>query len=388
MPELTISLDQLRVDLAHIPSRAHGEATVLSPGSTEEVSQLLRYCNERALPVQIVGAGTKRHWGGVPQAAVVIDTARLSGVREHPWQDLTATVGAGTPWAEMQRVLARHGQFVALDPLWPESATAGGVLAANDSGALRIRYGSARDLVIGMTLVLADGTIARTGGKVVKNVAGYDLHKLMIGAFGTLAVISEVTFRLHPLPVARAAYVVQSSRSDAIGAVVAAIRISHINPEAMQLRTTPGGFALDVVLAGSPEVLAGKAEELAKLAEAHGITSFAPQADSSTMQARERLFVSEGETIVKATMLPSAVPAALDEIARAGTAGVAFPFGIAYAAFAGLAQIPSSLRELVTEANGSLTILGEPESPTALMREVKRQFDPNHILNRGVMGGI
>ena len=113
---------------------------------------------------------------------------------------MTATVEAGCSWSAMQAALARHGQFVALDPLWPDRATVGGIVATNDSGPLRLRYGSLRDLIIGMTIVLADGTIARTGGKVVKNVAGYDLHKLMTGAFGTLGIITEVTFRLHSVP--------------------------------------------------------------------------------------------------------------------------------------------------------------------------------------------
>jgi glycolate oxidase FAD binding subunit len=100
----------------------------------------------------------------------------------------------------MQQSLAKHGQFVALDPLSPDRATIGGIAATNDSGSLRLRYGSLRDLIIGMTIVLADGTIARSGGKVVKNVAGYDLHKLMIGAFGTLGIITEITFHLHSIP--------------------------------------------------------------------------------------------------------------------------------------------------------------------------------------------
>ena len=112
---------------------------------------------------------------------------------------MTCTVEAGCTWAAMQSELAHHGQMVALDPLWPERATVGGIVAANDGGALRLKYGGLRDLIIGMTVVLADGTIAKTGGKVVKNVAGYDLHKLMTGSFGTLGVIAEVNFRLHPL---------------------------------------------------------------------------------------------------------------------------------------------------------------------------------------------
>ena len=126
--------------------------------------------------------------------------ARLAALREHTWQDLTCTVEAGCTWSSLQSGLAQHAQQVALDPLWPERATIGGAIATNDSGSLRLRYGSLRDLVIGMTIVLADGTIAKTGGKVVKNVAGYDLHKLMIGAFGTLGVVTEVTFRLHAIP--------------------------------------------------------------------------------------------------------------------------------------------------------------------------------------------
>ena len=152
------------------------------------------------LAIEIAGGRTKREWGNPVAADILLETAGLAGVREHSWQDLTATVGAGTTWSAMQRVLAMHGQMVALDPLWPETATVGGIVATNDSGALRLKYGSLRDLIIGMTIVLADGTVAKSGGKVVKNVAGYDLHKLMTGAFGTLGVIAEVTFRLHPMP--------------------------------------------------------------------------------------------------------------------------------------------------------------------------------------------
>src|ERR1700733_8207796 len=108
-------------------------------------------------------------------------------------------VEAGCTWASLQSTLGQHGQFVALDPLWPERATVGGIVATNDGGSLRLKYGSLRDLIIGMTVVLADGTIAKTGGKVVKNVAGYDLHKLMTGSFGTLGIITEINFRLHPV---------------------------------------------------------------------------------------------------------------------------------------------------------------------------------------------
>src|SRR5450755_3938923 len=130
----------------------------------------------------------------------MLSTARLNRVIEHAGADLTVTVEAGCTIAELQRTLAQHGQRLAIDPLWPERATIGGILSTNDSGSLRLGYGALRDLIIGVTLVLADGTIAKSGGKVVKNVAGYDLPKLATGGLGTLGVIARAVFRLHPLP--------------------------------------------------------------------------------------------------------------------------------------------------------------------------------------------
>src|ERR1700722_4444120 len=194
---------------------------VASPQTTEEVSVVTRYANENKLAIEIVGAGTKRGWGNPVESSILLETTRLVGVREHMWQDLTATVAVGTTWAMLQQTLAVHGQRIAFDPLWPNVATVGGAIASNDSGVLRSRYGSLRDLIIGMTIVLADGTIAKTGGKVGKNVAGYDLHTLMTGAFGTLGVITEVTFRLHPLAKAFASWTIISDD------VIALDRVRH-----------------------------------------------------------------------------------------------------------------------------------------------------------------
>ncbi len=121
---------------------------VVSPRTTEEVAAVTRYANENKLAIEIVGAGTKRGWGNPVVSDILLETAGLAGVREHMWQDLTATVGAGTTWAMLQRTLAVHSQRVALDPLWPDTATIGGAIASNDSGVLRSRYGSLRDLII------------------------------------------------------------------------------------------------------------------------------------------------------------------------------------------------------------------------------------------------
>src|SRR4029077_20352456 len=174
---------------------------VVEPGNERELAAVLRLANEEGLAVIPRGSGTKLGWGNPPaRADLLLSIARLDKIIEHIWADLTVTVEAGCTWHKLQESLSRHGQRLALDPLWPERATVGGVLSTNDSGALRLRFGSLRDLVIGMTIALPDGTLASSGGKVVKNVAGYDLPKLMTGALGTLGVITRAVFRLHPLP--------------------------------------------------------------------------------------------------------------------------------------------------------------------------------------------
>jgi glycolate oxidase FAD binding subunit len=174
---------------------------VVEPGSEQELAKVLKLANGAGLAVIPRGGATKLEWGNRPaRADVILSTARLNRVIEHPWADLTVSVEAGCTLAKLQETVAKHRQRLALDTLWAERATVGGALSTNDSGALRLRFGSLRDLVIGVTVALADGTVASSGGKVVKNVAGYDLPKLVTGAFGTLGVITRAIFRLHPLP--------------------------------------------------------------------------------------------------------------------------------------------------------------------------------------------
>src|SRR5258707_507031 len=174
---------------------------VVEPGTARELADVLRLSNDAGLAVIPRGGGTKLGWGNPPaRADLILSTARLNEIIEHAWADLTVTVEAGCTIQRLQETLAEHGQRLALDPLWPERATIGGVLSANDSGALRLRFGALRDLIIGVTIALPDGTLASSGGKVVKNVAGYDLPKLVTGALGTLGVIVRAVFRLLPLP--------------------------------------------------------------------------------------------------------------------------------------------------------------------------------------------
>src|SRR5260370_23248040 len=174
---------------------------VAEPGSAQELAEILRLSSEAGLSVIPRGGGTKLGWGNSPaRADLILSTARLTEIIEHAWADLTVSVEAGCTIQKLQDTLARHGQRLALDPLWPEKATVGGVLSTNDSGALRLRFGALRDLILGVTIALPDGTLASSGGKVVKNVAGYDLPKLVTGALGTLGVITSAVFRVHPLP--------------------------------------------------------------------------------------------------------------------------------------------------------------------------------------------
>src|SRR6202521_3634698 len=202
---------------------------IVIPGNEKELAEILRLSNEAGIAVIPRGGGTKLSWGNSPACAdLILSTARLNKIIEHAWSDLTVTVEAGCTIQTLQETLAHHGQRLALDPLWPERATVGGVLSTNDSGALRLRFGALRDLIIGVTLALPDGTLASSGGKVVKNVAGYDLPKLVTGAFGTLGVITRAVFRLHPLPLNSHSFSISSVNAEETQKFVLAVQDSKL----------------------------------------------------------------------------------------------------------------------------------------------------------------
>src|SRR5438445_8673221 len=242
---------------------------VVEPGAAEDLAMVLACANRTGLAVIPRGGGTKLDWGNPPRHAdLVLSTARLGRVLEHAWGDITATVQAGCTVAQFQRTLAEHGQRLALDPLWPERATIGGILATNDSGALRARFGSLRDLIIGVTLALADGTLARSGGKVVKNVAGYDLPKLAAGSLGTLGVITEAVFRLHPLPHEARSLSFTASSFQILSSLADRIRDSRLAYSCLQLRAESNGEpSLDVAFEGTRAGLDAQAKQLRQLAE-------------------------------------------------------------------------------------------------------------------------
>jgi glycolate oxidase FAD binding subunit len=261
---------------------------VFEPVNEVELATALRYADSAGLSVIPRGSGSKLGWGNPPtRADLVLSTARLNRVIEHAWADLTVSVEAGCTIETLQDTLAQHGQRIAIDPLWPEHATVGGLLSTNDSGTLRIRYGGLRDLIIGATIALPDGTLASSGGKVVKNVAGYDLPKLVTGALGTLGVITRAVFRLHPLPhQVRSFTFVARDAADA-NRLVLAIQDSKLAHTGLQVRFNSGAQPeVDIRFDGTEVGLAAQSGTLRKLAAPATET----HSNDDVWHARQHLF--------------------------------------------------------------------------------------------------
>jgi glycolate oxidase FAD binding subunit len=220
------------------------------PASIEEISALLALAAEEGLPVTPWGGGTKMAIGSPPtRVGLVLGLRRMNRLLEHEPGDLTATVQAGMTISALQTEFGRRGQWLSLDPPYRDQATVGGILAANASGPRRHLYGTARDLLIGVTVVSADGSVVRGGGKVVKNVAGYDLPKLYIGSFGSLGIIVEATVKLRPRPDVDRLVVARFDRMKACGQAVRALMSSDLIPSALEL---VDGEALAALGLGGP----------------------------------------------------------------------------------------------------------------------------------------
>jgi glycolate oxidase FAD binding subunit len=390
-----INTQDMTAPLAAVIGAEHllssGGTIFVAPGNTEEVAAVLRLANENGCRVVSWGGGTKQGWGYPVAPALVLEMHRLNVLREHTWQDMTCSVEAGCSWASLQSGLAQHGQFVALDPLWPERATVGGIVATNDSGVLRLKYGGLRDLIIGMTIVLADGTIAKTGGKVVKNVAGYDLHKLMIGAFGTLGVVTSVNFRLHSKPQCTQSFSVSAPGAEQLGKLMLRLLHAQVSTVAIQLRGTAAGFELDVQLASLAEVLHTQAAALESMAQSEGLRSRGAADD--VWAARQLLMAHE--FVCKGTTLPSEIARFAERVRGLGGESVTQGTGIMIAGFpAAAGDGLMKLRGEMEQASGSLMLLkqpadskldcwGTPPDSLPLMRQIKSRFDPAGILNPG-----
>jgi glycolate oxidase FAD binding subunit len=390
--------------VAGVPARY-----VARPASTEEAAAVVRAAAEHGFTVVARGAGTKQDWAAPPRRLdLVVDTRRLSGVVEHAAGDLIAVVRAGTTVEEFAAKLAPAGQQLALDtPL--AGATIGGTVAAATSGPRRMLYGTARDLLIGVTVVRPDGLVARAGGKVVKNVAGYDLGKLITGSYGTLGLITECVFRLHPLPAATAVVSRRVGSAHAAGHLAAAVLGAQVVPSALEVDDPPHGvLEVGMLIEGVPDGVEGRVAVARRLLGGEAAVADHPPAWWSAYPWRP------GDVGLKLTAALSRVPLLLVAAASArqrhgaplalrGSAGT----GVLYAGLPGdtdpeiVARVVADLRAAAHEAAGHAVVLTAPAAvrervdiwgPVAglhLMRRVKQQFDPQARFAPGrFVGGI
>jgi glycolate oxidase FAD binding subunit len=360
----------------------------LRPATAEEAAELLRAAEG---PVRPRCGGTKP-WGPPDEDATVLETGGLERILEHNVGDFTAVLEAGVPLADAQAAFAEHGQMLAIDPALNDAATIGGVMATNDSGPLRHRYGSMRDLVVGATVALSDGTLAKSGGKVIKNVAGYDLAKLFTGSFGTLGLIVRVAVRLHPLAPRTASAVGASDDPDRLGEAALALASHPLEADCLDLDWRGGAGRL-LVRYGSAAASDQAAATVARMQEL-GL-------ESETVEDDDELWMTQrvhqrGECILKVSGRPTDLPA----VCRAADAVVGRPaLGLYWLALAPDAGAVAAAREALSPR--ACTLLDAPPelrahawaSPEpgalALMARVKERFDPHRIFRPGsFVGGI
>src|SRR5580692_11836427 len=236
---------------------------MLRPESPEQLAALLREAACAHRTILLGGNFSKDRLGGTPAPAdVTISTSSMNRLLQYEPRDLTISVQAGMPFAELVRILTAEHQMLPLDPPWLKESTVGGVLAANLSGPRRRLYGTARDMVIGMTFATLEGKLINSGGMVVKNVAGLDMAKLMIGSFGTLAAIATVNFKVFPIPVASRTFVMEfESAAEAFAARDRILR-SFLQPSAIDIVNWPRGYRLLLRAGGNDAVLDRYAREL------------------------------------------------------------------------------------------------------------------------------
>jgi glycolate oxidase FAD binding subunit len=369
---------------------------VEKPASPGDAAALLA----QGLITRPVGGRTKLGWGAIGAAAEVeLSTERLDALLEHNEGDLTAVLQAGVKLRDAQRAFARAGQRLALDP--PDGdglATIGGVFATGDCGPLRHRYGGPRDLILGVQVALPDGTVARAGSRVIKNVAGYDLAKLMCGALGTLGVICEVIVRLHPQPAQTITVVGRGSDASSLASAVRTLARAPLELEALDVSWE--GDAGAVVAQAQGHAAATTAGTVARLLSAEGLEAGLIEKDEAIWAAQRMGQRAAGDS--SAVVRVSFPPADLGRVLAVAPSAVAR--GSAGLAWIRIEPTPKALRSLrVSLAPCACVLLDAPASlrtevdpwgidtgpELALMARVKARFDPDGVCNRGrFVGGL
>jgi glycolate oxidase FAD binding subunit len=379
---------------------------IVEPDSPEALAGLLAWSSQERLSIVLRGSGTKLAWGRRPaEIDLIVSTRRLNRVLAHPHGDLTATVEAGATVADVNRELARHGQWLPLTSF--DGATVGGTIATSDSGPLRHRFGTPRDLLIGVRLATTDGLLVKSGGNVVKNVAGYDLGKLISGSCGSFAAIVSATFKLAPLPASSATLTAAFRDPRQMAHAVTAIGSSQLDPAAFDLHAgTSVPSRLLIQFATTPAAVDAQIEEARTRAPADGIDILSGAAEAGLWRDHTRRLWDSAGAVVRVSWLPAALEAVLALIAdigrdpatsvelagRAGVgAGVVRIEGEVAAtvrAIERLREQPGVVGHVVVLRAGAeikerIDVWGSPGDAAALLVALKRAFDPAGILNAG-----
>ncbi|MEA5418488.1 FAD-binding oxidoreductase [Spirulina sp. CCNP1310] len=382
---------------------------LLFPQTVEELGAIARHCYTHGQTYRPCGAGTKLPWGreGAP-LNYLVSMAALNGIIDHAVGDLTITVAAGATLATVQSHLAASDQFLPLDPSYPQTATLGGIVATGDAGSWRQRYGGVRDLLLGIGFVRADGTAAKAGGRVVKNVAGYDLMKLLTGSFGTLATITELTFRTYPRPAMGTTQIYTGSLAAITAASgpllkIAPVRWDLCNRELLRQWDLGGELGMILEFAGMPATVKMQQDQGGAIAQQAGLKVTSP---GNHLWARVGDQLRPGDGAMMGRFGVS--PAALGEILTTVPPGIVAlghrQSGLGQFCYTRSPRLDElrRFRRRCEQNQGFLTLLtappeikaqfepwGYPGNAVGLMRAVKAQFDPQNLLSPGCfVGGI
>lgn len=387
------------------------------PDTSAKLSQVMALAAENGWRVLTMGQGSKLSWGGLAEGIdLVVSTARLNRVIDHAVGDFTVTVEPGLKVADLQQKLAAEGQFLAVDPAFSDRATVGGIVATADTGSLRQRYGGLRDMLIGVQFVRYDGEVAKAGGRVVKNVAGYDLMKLMTGAYGSLGLLSELTFRLYPIQ-GNSHTLILTGGTDAIEQAAAETRLSGLTPMALDILSASLTRALNsgnqpALVARFQGIAAGVAEQverLQKIATTHSLTAQQRVGkEDDVFWQQIAALLKPAQIICKVGLLPSAIPALLrllETVAPDGQAKLHGSSGLGWVQLEARDDWADRLQQVRSHCQdngGFLTLLQAPKSlkqavevwgysgnALSIMREIKQKFDPERKLSPGrFVGGL
>ncbi len=367
---------------------------MIEPKGPEELAQALADCAAAGNTIQLGGAMSKALMAGpVHPADASVSTLSMNRVLQYEPADLTISVEAGMRWTDLTSLLAGNDQMIPLDPPFAGSATVGGVVASNTSGPRRRLYGTARDVIIGMKFATLEGKLVSSGGMVVKNVAGLDMAKLMIGSFGTLAAIAVVNFKLAPAPAVTRTFVVShqslgdaiATRDRIIQGVLQPSALDLVNPPAAE-RIGLSGYCLLLQAGGSEAVMERYTRELggAEIREDDEIWSRIREFTPVWLREHPKGAVVRVSTTLEG--LSGAIkPANGPVVARAGN-GVVYVY-YSDASQARVGDQKGAIEFSPEEAKQSLTLWPQPGSDFPVMQKIKQLFDPNALLNRGRLYG-